>query len=122
MVLHSNSTGVDLPEPTGPPTPTRSGGSFLLRWGMVCSAEIMPGDDASSGQTRPVPLRQPKTAHANLSAMIAALTRVIGVKSLRRNQDTAPAYLATLVLTVLPAFAPVLVPTFALNAWAASSL
>ena len=32
----SSFVRVVLPEPTGPPTPTRSGGSFLVRPGMAC--------------------------------------------------------------------------------------
>src|SRR3954468_13356104 len=37
IVLQSISTSVVLPEPTGPPTPTRSGGRRLLRLAMWCS-------------------------------------------------------------------------------------
>src|SRR5471030_2213723 len=37
IALHSISTSVVLPEPTGPPTPTRSGGRRLLRLAMWCS-------------------------------------------------------------------------------------
>src|SRR6188768_2165890 len=39
--LQSISSSVVLPEPTGPPMPTRRGGSFLVRLAMWCSAEDM---------------------------------------------------------------------------------
>jgi hypothetical protein len=38
MALHSISSSVVLPEPTGPPMPTRRGGSGLVRLGMWCRA------------------------------------------------------------------------------------
>jgi hypothetical protein len=40
---------VVLPEPTGPPMPTRSGGSFLVRRAMWCKAVVMIGTGVSTG-------------------------------------------------------------------------
>src|SRR5690349_12600827 len=43
IALQSISTSVVLPEPTGPPTPTRSGGSTRVRRGMWWSGVIVGG-------------------------------------------------------------------------------
>src|SRR5471032_804024 len=52
IALHNISTSVVFPDPTGPPTPTRSGGRRLLRLAMWCSGvERAAGAEAKSVMT-----------------------------------------------------------------------
>src|SRR6478735_4856431 len=52
MVLHSISTSVVLPEPTGPPTPTRSGGNGRVRRAIWCRGLIVLSSLSGAEQAR----------------------------------------------------------------------